>query len=182
MCNIQEENKACMWKNPAARENDDRIRDFYMQVKEVHGKDLDDNLWIPFLMDKVFHLMCAHNDGKSSHRDQHVENVEISNRDYSYDNHAHHHNIRMSQLETICSRESLKTGPSQCSNEPADSPFSEQFEILNILPSGNIEITCVTTSYRNTSINWPEYPNRYHGWYIFNFGPYFIPRYKWHKQ
>ena len=38
---------------PAARENDDRIRDFYIQVKKVHGKDLDDNLWMLFLMDTV---------------------------------------------------------------------------------------------------------------------------------
>ena len=92
---------------------------------------------MPFLMDTVSHLMCVYNDGKSSYRDQHVENVENSNRDYSYDNHAHHHNITMSQLETICSRESLQTGSSQRSNEPADLPLSEQFGILNIFSPRN---------------------------------------------
>ena len=43
----------------------------------------------------------------------------------------------MSQFETNCSRESPQACPSQCFNEPADSPSSEQFEVLNILPSGN---------------------------------------------
>ena len=43
----------------------------------------------------------------------------------------------MSQFETNCSGESPQACPSQCFNEPADSPSSEQFEVLNILPSGN---------------------------------------------
>ena len=62
----------------------------------------------------------------------------------------------MSQFETNCSRESPQACPSQCFNEPADSPSSEQFEVLNILPSGNnatssIDIDSIATS--NNQLN-----------------------------
>ena len=42
---------------PKAQENDIGIKSFYLEVKKISGKNLDDELWIPYVWDAVFELM-----------------------------------------------------------------------------------------------------------------------------
>jgi len=42
---------------PRAREDNVGIKTFYLQVKEIIGIDLDDNLWFPFVWGKVYTTM-----------------------------------------------------------------------------------------------------------------------------
>ena len=51
---------------PTAIANNVDIKAFYIQVKEAYGKTLDDKLWIPFVWDTVYYLMCDQNDGENS--------------------------------------------------------------------------------------------------------------------
>ena len=42
---------------PEAREKDLGIKSFYLKVKTEYGKDLDDDIWIPFVWDSIFEMM-----------------------------------------------------------------------------------------------------------------------------
>ena len=57
------------------------IKSFYFQVKEILGKDLDDNLWIPFVWDTVYNMMNDFRQGMSQ-EDRDVQSIETP--DYTY--------------------------------------------------------------------------------------------------
>jgi hypothetical protein len=117
---------------PTARANDLGIKSFYIPVKTAYGKKLDDNLWIEFVWDTVYDLMCNNNDGETRQGNQNVESVETSNHSYIYDNNIEHHNIPMSQFENSYIRRSPTTSLSQYPNEPVDSSFSEYLKFSTI--------------------------------------------------
>ena len=48
-----------------ARENDIGIKSFYLEVKKISGKNLDDELWIPYVWDAVFELMNQQSNSRS---------------------------------------------------------------------------------------------------------------------
>ena len=83
---------------PTAIANGVGFKTFYIQVEEAYGKTLNDKLWIPFVQKVVYHLRRARNNGDISQQDQRIDNMEISNRNDTHDNHVQH---QTTPLKTI---------------------------------------------------------------------------------
>ena len=68
---------------PLARENDIGIKSFYFQVKETLGMDLDDNLWVTFVLDTVYTMINNYRQRTSQAPYTYVKHLNIPHCDIS---------------------------------------------------------------------------------------------------
>ena len=81
---------------PKARENDIGIKSFYLEVKKISGKNLNDELWIPYVWDAVFELMNQQSNSRSMGYLENPASASFNNDDDDEDDD----NIPLSQVGT----------------------------------------------------------------------------------